>query len=174
MGRTGSTPAATCRRWTWPLPGRAAGGASLGSARYSLRFQASNAQRPATLLVERRHMGEETTYVVPMAVFERASCGRCVRSRGLVREGAQIVRGNKTQAITSFAQAYAWLFEEAKKGRQIQRFKGLGEMNAEQLWETTVNPIRVACCSARTRSPPIAWHRWWRSGSASRARWRNC
>ncbi|AJC46483.1 DNA topoisomerase (ATP-hydrolyzing) subunit B [Xanthomonas sacchari] len=117
---------------------------SLGSARYSLRFQASNVQRPATLLVERRHMGEETTYVVPMAVFESGEL-RPLREiarelHGLVRDGAQIVRGNKTQAITSFAQAYAWLFEEAKKGRQIQRFKGLGEMNAEQLWETTVNP----------------------------------
>ncbi|MDQ1091153.1 DNA gyrase subunit B [Xanthomonas sacchari] len=117
---------------------------SLGSARYSLRFQPANAQRPATLLVERRHMGEETTYVLPMAVFESGEL-RPLREvalalNGLVREGAQIVRGNKTQAITSFAQAYAWLFEEAKKGRQIQRFKGLGEMNAEQLWETTVNP----------------------------------
>jgi DNA gyrase subunit B len=98
---------------------------------------------PAGLTLTHLRHGIPETSIVPPAFFlgadyERiASIGETLN--GLLSEGAYVTNGERRKQIMSFGEGLEWLIAEAKKIYHIQRYKGLGEMNPSQLWETTMN-----------------------------------
>ncbi|MGE4529817.1 MAG: DNA topoisomerase (ATP-hydrolyzing) subunit B [Acidithiobacillus sp.] len=95
------------------------------------------------LVIRREHHGSQEVRFFDQDFFAggeyRHLADYARNIEGNIQSGARIERGEKNKPVERFREAMDWLLSDARRGVEIQRYKGLGEMNPEQLWETTMN-----------------------------------
>ncbi|HTC51004.1 MAG TPA: DNA gyrase subunit B [Steroidobacteraceae bacterium] len=115
-----------------------------GTRSFRIEVRAANDAHATRIVVSKSQHGSDSFKNLPREFFESAEYQRIAdlgrTLSGLIGEGAYVTREDDRHEVGSFKDAMKWLFEQARRKQSIQRYKGLGEMNPEQLWDTTINP----------------------------------